>query len=348
QAQQTLREQHAAKREQRPLLSLEKARSLGLKTDWSAIDVAKPEFTGIRVQSDVPLQELVPFIDWTPFFHTWELHGRYPQILEDEVVGERAKELLDDAKALLQRIVDERLLRPAAVYGFFPANSVGDDIEVYTDDTRTQVLTTLHSLRQQTDKAQSAPVNLALADFVAPKESGRADYVGAFAVTSGHGVDELVVKYKADLDDYNAIMVQALADRLAEAFAEYLHARARKEWGYGREEALTEEQLIREEYRGIRPAPGYPACPDHTEKWILWDLLSVQDNAGITLTEHLAMFPASSVSGFYFSHPEAKYFQVGQLGRDQVEEYAARKGMTVAEIERWLSPNLGYDPQPGA
>jgi len=342
--QQTLREQHAAKREQKPLLSLEKARGLGLKTDWTAIDVAKPEFTGIRVLSSVPLEELVPFIDWTPFFHTWELHGRYPQILEDAVVGERAQELLADAKALLQQIVDERLLRPAAVYGFFPANAVGDDIEVYTDDTRTHVLTTLHTLRQQTDKAQSAPVNLALADFVAPKESGRADYVGAFAVTSGHGSDELVAKYKADLDDYNAIMVQALADRLAEAFAEYLHARARKEWGYGREESLTEEQLIREEYRGIRPAPGYPACPDHTEKWILWDLLNVQDNAGITLTEHLAMFPASSVSGFYFSHPEAKYFQVGQLGPDQVQDYAARKGMTLPEIERWLSPNLGYDP----
>jgi 5-methyltetrahydrofolate--homocysteine methyltransferase len=345
--QEALREQHAAKREQKPLLPLAQARELGLKTDWSTVDIPVPQFTGVRVLRDFPLAELVPYIDWTPFFHTWELHGRYPKILEDEGVGERARELLRDAQALLERVVSEGRIQANAVYGFFPAAAVGDDIELYTDETRSVVLTTLHTLRQQTDKQQAQPVNLALADFVAPKDSGRADYVGAFAVTTGHGVDELVAEFKKDLDDYNAIMVQALADRLAEAFAEYLHRRAREEWGYGAGEDLDNEQLIREEYRGIRPAPGYPACPDHTEKWTIWELLDVPKNAGITLTEHLAMHPASSVSGLYFAHPEAKYFQVGKLGRDQVEEYAARKGMTVAEVERWLSSNLGYEPQPG-
>jgi 5-methyltetrahydrofolate--homocysteine methyltransferase len=343
--QKTLREQHAAKREQKPLLSLARARDLGLKTDWDTLEIAKPEFTGIRVLKDVPLADLVPYIDWTPFFHTWELHGRYPAILQDEVVGERAQELLDDAQKLLQEIVAGGLLHPAAVYGFFPANRIGDDIEVYADESRSERLAVLHMLRQQLDKQQSEPVNLSLADFVAPKETGKIDYVGAFAVTSGHGSEELVAKYKADLDDYNAIMVQALADRLAEAFAEYLHHRAREEWGYGRAESLTPDQLIREEYRGIRPAPGYPACPDHTEKWTLWDLLHVDDNAGITLTEHLAMYPASSVSGWYFAHPDSKYFQVGKIGKDQVVDYAARKEMSVDEVEKWLSPYLNYEPE---
>jgi 5-methyltetrahydrofolate--homocysteine methyltransferase len=339
-----LREQHAAKREQNALLPLAEARRRGLKTDWPAADLPRPSFTGVRTLRDFPLRELVPYIDWTPFFHTWELRGRYPQILEDEVVGERARELLQDARCVLARIVDEGLLTARAVYGFFPAHSLGDDLQLYTDDSRTEVLTTLHTLRQQLEKRQDEPVNYALADFVAPKETGLPDYVGAFAVTTGHGVEALVQEYKAEHDDYNAIMVQALADRLAEAFAERLHKQARDDWGYGRSEGLTQEDLIRERYRGIRPAPGYPACPDHTEKWPLFDLLNATDGAGITLTESLAMYPASSVSGLYFAHPEARYFNVGKIGRDQVEDYARRKGMEVPEVERWLAPNLGYEP----
>ncbi len=342
--QEALREQHAQKREQVTILPLAEARARALKCDWASAEIPVPAFTGVRVIENLPLRELVPYIDWTPFFHTWELHGRYPQILEDEVVGERAQELLADARALLERIVDEGLLTAGAAYGFFPANSVGDDIELYTDETRKTVLTTFRTLRQQLDKRQSDPTNYALSDFVAPKESGRADYVGAFVVTAGHGVEALARKYKEELDDYNAIMVQALGDRLAEAFAEYLHRQARAEWGYGAGEALTNEQLIREEYRGIRPAPGYPACPDHTEKRALFDLLSAEQNAGVELTEHFAMTPASSVSGLYFSHPQSRYFNVGKLERDQVEEYARRKGMTVRDVERWLAPNLAYDP----
>ncbi|MFN3653575.1 MAG: methionine synthase [Armatimonadota bacterium] len=344
-AQEQLREQHAARRSQVKILPLAEARRRALKTDWTTVDIPRPEQTGIQVIERLPLEELVPFIDWTPFFHTWELRGRYPQIFEDEVVGERARELFDDAQGLLRRIIDEQLLTARGVYGLFPANSVGEDLELYTDDRRAEVLTRFHTLRQQIDKQQSEPTNYALADFVAPKESGRVDYIGAFAVTAGHGLEELVLRFKAELDDYNAIMAAALADRLAEAFAEYLHRRVRAEWGYGQDEALTSEQLIREEYRGIRPAPGYPACPDHTEKWTIFDLLGVPDRAGIRLTEHLAMHPASSVSGWYFAHPESKYFQVGKIGRDQVEDYARRKGMSVEEVERWLAPNLGYDPQ---
>jgi 5-methyltetrahydrofolate--homocysteine methyltransferase len=343
-----LREQHASRRDQTPLLPLAEARRRGLQSEWGSVDIPTPSFTGIRTLENYPLEELAKYIDWTPFFHTWELRGRYPQILDDEVVGERARELLDDARRLLDQIVEGKLLTAKGVYGFFPAAAIGDDIQLYTDEGRGTVQMTLHTLRQQLDKQQSEPVNLALSDFIAPTTAGSADHIGAFAVTTGHGSDELVMSYKRDLDDYNAIMAAALADRLAEAFAERLHRQARVDWGYGREESLDLEELIRERYRGIRPAPGYPACPDHTEKWLLWELLDVEARTGIILTEHLAMYPASSVSGFYFAHPEAKYFNVGRLGRDQVEEYAARKGMTLAEVERWLAPNLGYNPDDAA
>lgn len=334
---------HRAKREQKPLLPIAQARARRQPIEWKAEDIATPEFTGTRVQGDFPLSEIVPFIDWSPFFHTWELKGTYPQILDDEVVGESARDLFNDAGRLLQKIVDEKLLKARAVYGFFPANSVGDDVELYTDDARGEVLITIHFLRQQIDKAEGRYDNC-LADFIAPRSTNLPDYMGAFAVTAGIGVEELVQHYKAQHDPYNAGMVQALADRLAEAFAELLHQRARREWGYGRDENLSNEDLIRENYRGIRPAPGYPACPDHTEKRLLFDLLQAEQNAGIELTESFAMLPASSVSGFYIAHPQAAYFAVGRIDRDQVEDYAARKGFDLRTAEKWLAPNLNYDP----
>jgi adenine/guanine phosphoribosyltransferase-like PRPP-binding protein len=290
----------------------------------------------------LPLDQLVPFIDWSPFFHTWELRGRYPAILNHERHGEEARKLFADAQKLLAEIVERKLIRARGVYGFFPANRVGDSVELYTDATRAQVLTRFHFLRQQMAKEDGSP-NWCLADFVAPV--GAPDFVGGFAVTTGLGLDELVRGYKAAHDDYNAIMAEALADRLAEAFAEYLHKRVRDEWGFGRAENLTGEQLINEEYRGIRPAAGYPACPDHTEKRTLWELLDVEARTGIQLTESCAMWPGSSVSGLYFGHPEAKYFAVGKLARDQVADLAARKGRPLAEMERWLGPWLNYDPQ---
>jgi 5-methyltetrahydrofolate--homocysteine methyltransferase len=289
------------------------------------------------------LAEIAPFIDWSPFFVTWELRGTYPRIFENPTWGAKAKELFDDAQALLRRIVDERLLTARAAYGFFPAASVGDDIELYTDESRGRVLATLHTLRQQTEKPDGQP-NQALSDFVAPKETGLADYVGAFAVTAGIGIDPLVKSFEAAHDDYNSIMTKALADRLAEAFAELLHKKAREEWSYGKDEHLSAGDLIRERYRGIRPAPGYPACPDHTEKRTLFDLLEAETNAGIELTESFAMLPAAAVSGFYFSHPEARYFTVGKIARDQVLDYQRRKGIDLAALERWLAPNLGYEP----
>ncbi len=322
---------------------LEKARVNRFESKWAKVDIQVPAFTGVTVLPQQPLDQFVPYIDWSPFFHTWELRGRYPAILEDPVVGEKAKELLEDATTLLRKIVAQRLFTANGVYGFFPANSVGDDIQVYRDESRTAVLMTLHTLRQQSEKPQGK-CSFALADFVAPKESGRADYIGAFAVTAGTGVDRVCKEFEQDHDDYNSIMAKALADRLAEAFAEWLHARARQDWGYGKDEALTREDLIRERYRGIRPAPGYPACPDHTEKRLLFDLLSVEQQAGITLTESFAMWPAASVSGFYFAHPDAKYFAVGKIGKDQVLDYQARKGMSLSELERWLGPNLNYEP----
>jgi len=296
----------------------------------------------VRTINDQPLRELLPFIDWSPFFHTWELRGRYPGIFEDVTVGPKAKELYDDARRLLDEIIEKKLLTAKGVYGFFPAASAGDDIELYHDGAQSQRVTTIHTLRQQSEKPQGQP-NLALADYVAPRESGRKDHLGAFAVTAGIGLDALCRRFDKDHDDYNSIMAKALADRLAEAFAEYLHKRVREEWGYGTQETLSTEELIREKYRGIRPAPGYPACPDHTEKRLLFDLLQVEQNAAITLTESFAMLPAAAVSGFYFAHPEAKYFAVGKIGKDQVEDYASRKGMDLRTVERWLSPNLNYE-----
>jgi 5-methyltetrahydrofolate--homocysteine methyltransferase len=296
------------------------------------------------VLSPVPLEEVVPFVDWSPFFAAWELPGTYPRIFESPTRGAEARKLFDDAQRLLETIVRERRLTARAVFGFFPANAVGDDIEVYADEGRKRPLAILHTLRQQTARPDGMP-HQALADFVAPRESGLPDYVGGFAVTAGFGADDLVARFQRDHDDYHAIMVKALADRLAEALAERVHKLAREEWGFGRGEGLGYEDLIRERYRGIRPAPGYPACPDHSEKRVLFDLLRVEEATGIRLTESFAMTPPASVSGLLFSHPQARYFTVGPLGRDQVLDYQRRKGLALAEVERWLAPNLAYDPQ---
>ncbi|MDH5336282.1 MAG: methionine synthase [Nitrospira sp.] len=328
----------------KPLLSIAQARANRFMSDWAGMDIPVPTALGVRTIADQPLVELIPYIDWSPFFHTWELRGRYPTIFDEPTVGPRAKELYEDARRLLDEIIHKKQLKARGVYGFFPASSVGDDIELYQDTSRKTVLTTIHHLRQQSEKPAGQP-NLALADYVAPKECGRQDYIGAFAVTTGIELDELCRGFDNDHDDYNSIMVKALADRLAEAFAECLHKRVREEWGYGKHEQLTSDDLIREKYRGIRPAPGYPACPDHTEKQLLFDLLSAEQNSGITLTESYAMLPTASVSGFYFAHPEAKYFAVGKIGKDQVEDYARRKGMDLRTVERWLSPNLNYEPE---
>ena len=348
--QEKLRQQHTGQRVK--LISIDEARRRGPKYDWKEAEIAKPEFTGLRTLSSaagqggalpVALEDLVPCIDWSPFFHTWELRGRYPSILQHEKHGAQARELFADAQKLLEEIVKKKLLTARGVYGFFPANAIGDDVELYTDASRRHVLATFRFLRQQIEKPDGQP-NWCLADFVAGKSASAGDYIGAFAVSTGFGADELVKKFKADNDDYNAIMTEALADRLAEAFAEYLHKRVRDEWGYGRSESLSIEQLIDEQYRGIRPAAGYPACPDHTEKWTLWKLLDAEKNSGIKLTESCAMWPGSSVSGLYFSAPQSKYFAVGKLDRDQVLDYHRRKGMDLAEIERWLGPYLNYEP----
>jgi 5-methyltetrahydrofolate--homocysteine methyltransferase len=351
-----IRAQHAGR--QQKLVSLAEARANAPKLNYD--DLPKPEFTGVRVlssdkspianrQSPIPLANLVPFIDWSPFFHTWELRGRYPAILNHPKHGEEARKLFADAQQLLEKIVGGKLLVARGVHGLFPANRAGDDVELYTDESRTKVLATFHFLRQQIEKTDGTP-NRCLADFVAPqspianRQSPIPDHIGAFAVTTGHGLDELVKKFKADHDDYNAIMAEALADRLAEAFAEFLHQRVRQEWGYGKAEKLTTEDLLGEKYRGIRPAAGYPACPDHSEKKTLWRLLDVEKNAGIRLTESFAMWPGSSVSGLYFAHPESKYFAAGKLGRDQILDYQSRKGMSLAEVEKWLGPYLNYEP----
>ena len=306
-------------------------------------DIFRPSFTGKRVLNDFSLSEIVPYIDWTPFFHTWELRGSYPRILKDPTFGSKATELYDDAQELLSRIVDGGLLRATAVYGFFPANGVDDDIEIYKDSSRSKVVAVVHSLRQQSKKSGDK-VHYALADFVAPRATQLDDYLGAFAVTVGHGLEALCDEFERDYDDYNVILAKALADRLAEGFAECLHKIARDDWGFGCNEELSLEDIAHARYRGIRPAPGYPACPDHTEKRTLFDLLEAETRAGIELTENYAMTPASSVSGFYFALPEARYFSVGKIGRDQVTDYSARKRMDVHIVERWLSPNLGYQP----
>jgi 5-methyltetrahydrofolate--homocysteine methyltransferase len=336
-----LRKAFAAPR--RAVVPLETARARRTPIEWRAEDLAKPKFMGVRVLDEFPLEQLREFIDWSPFFHAWELKGVYPRILKDEKQGEQARQIFAEANALLDRIVAEKLLTARGVYGFFPANAAGDDVELYADCGHSTALARLHFLRQQSDREGNEACRC-LADFIAPKETGLADSIGAFAVTSGVGLKELCDRFRAAHDDYNAIMAEALADRLAEAFAECLHKRVREEWGYGRGEDLSSEELIHEKYRGIRPAPGYPACPDHTEKGTLWRLLDVEKNAGIQLTESFAMWPGSSVSGFYFAHPESRYFSLGKIGRDQVEDYARRKGMSVAEVERWLGPNLNYEP----
>jgi 5-methyltetrahydrofolate--homocysteine methyltransferase len=384
-----LRAEHSAKVSQRDLLSIAEARRNAPRFDWENYTPPKPEFLGTRVipsenaspvrtegsrgeslkvtQRDpstslrsarddeaFSLETLIPFIDWSPFFHTWELRGRYPAIFDDATFGEQARELFDDAQRLLAKIVDEKLIGARGVIGFWPANAVSDDVELFTDDSRSTQLTTLHFLRQQMRKP-SGQFNHCLADYVAPQNAGKMpaeagwkpalpDYIGGFAVTAGIGADEVAAEFKAAHDDYNAIMLKALADRLAEAFAEYAHKVARETWGFGRDENLSPEDLLRERYRGIRPAAGYPACPDHAEKRMLFDLLEAEENCGIKLTESFAMHPGASVSGLYFSHPEAKYFGVGKIARDQVEDYAARTGETVVEIEKRLAPNLGYEP----
>ena len=349
------------------LISLEQARAYRTPIEWRAEDIPQPEFTGIRVLSSeaanleiaISLDEIAEFIDWSPFFHTWELRGRYPAILEHEKYGEQARKLFIDAQELLARIVRDKLLKPRGVYGFFPANSLGDDVELYTDESRSSMLTRLHFLRQQVAKKSGEP-SQSLSDFIAPKAHSNLlsevsveafpaahplpDHIGAFAVTTGHGLSRIVEEFRADHDDYNAIMAEALADRLAEAFAECLHKRVRGEWGFGRVENLTTEQMIAEEYRGIRPAAGYPACPDHTEKGTIWKLLDVEASTGIKITESFAMWPGSSVSGLYFAHPKARYFGLGKIDRDQAVDYHIRKGMTLQEVERWLGPNLNYDP----
>jgi 5-methyltetrahydrofolate--homocysteine methyltransferase len=338
------RAQHKGKKGQGPHHPIAEARRHGLKTDWVAYAPPVPVFTGLKVFRDYPLAEIAGLIDWTPFFQTWELAGRYPKILEDKVVGEAARNLFEDAQKMLAQIIEEKWLGANAVIGLFPANSVGDDIEIYADESRARVLETFHFLRQQMVKPQDKP-NQCLADLVAPKSSGVRDYIGTFAVTGGIGIEERVTAYEERHDDYNAIMLKALADRLAEAFAELMHQRVRREfWGYAADEALTVEALIDEQYRGIRPAPGYPACPDHTEKGPLFRLLDAPANAGMTLTESFAMLPTAAVSGFYFSHPQSQYFAVAKIGRDQVEDYARRKGISLAEAERWLAPNLAYEP----
>jgi 5-methyltetrahydrofolate--homocysteine methyltransferase len=340
-----VRQQHKGKKGQGQIQPLAAARANALATDWSAAAPAVPRRLGLQVLRDYPLDEIAALIDWTPFFQTWELAGRYPKILQDELVGEPARNLFADAQAMLRKIIDERWLAANAVIGLFAANSVGDDVEVYADESRARVLTTFHFLRQQGLKPDDR-VNYCLADFVAPKGSGVRDYLGCFAVTAGIGIEQRIEAFEARHDDYSAIMLKALADRLAEAFAELMHRRVRQEfWGYAADERLTVDQLIDERYRGIRPAPGYPACPDHTEKGVLFDLLRAPANAGITLTDSYAMLPAAAVSGFYFAHPQSRYFAVGKVGRDQVEEYAGRKGLPLPAVEKWLAPALGYEPE---
>ncbi|TGL61905.1 methionine synthase [Leptospira ognonensis] len=338
-----IREDFYARESERVLLPLEAAIANQMKIDWSGYVPPKPSFIGVKTISDVSLDMLVPFIDWSPFFLAWELKGRYPHILKDPVVGVEATKLFKDAQDMLKVMLADKRLKPKAVVGMFPAVSHGEDVEIFSDETKKVSLGLYPMLRQQITRLKGHP-NISLADYIAPESSALADYMGFFAVTAGHGVDEIAKEYEVKNDDYNAIMVKALADRFAEAFAEYMHKWMRDEWGFGKDEGLNSDDLIREKYQGIRPAPGYPACPDHTEKKKLWKLLDVEKNAGIQLTESCAMWPASSVSGFYFSHPEAKYFAIGKINDDQVQSYAKRKQMDVSEVEKWLSPYLNYDP----
>jgi 5-methyltetrahydrofolate--homocysteine methyltransferase len=336
-----VRKAHSAPRQQ--VVSLETARSRRTPIEWRAADLPSPAFTGLRVLDNFSLATLRDFIDWSPFFHTWGLKGIYPRIFEHAEQGAQARQIFSEGNALLDRIIEENLITARGVYGFFPANAVDDDVELYTDDTRGNVLERFHFLRQQANREGREPCR-SLADFIAPKNTGLRDHIGAFAVTSGIGLQELCDRFRAEHDDYNAIMAEAIADRLAEAFAECLHKRVRDEWGYGSDEGLSKADLIQEKYRGIRPAAGYPACPDHTEKGTLWRLLDVQAKTGMLITESFAMWPGSSVSGLYFAHPESRYFSLGKIDRDQVVDYHHRKGISVAEVERWLGQNLSYEP----
>jgi 5-methyltetrahydrofolate--homocysteine methyltransferase len=336
-----LRKSHASPRQS--VVSLETARKRRTPIAWRREDLPTPEFTGVRVLDNFPLATLREFIDWSPFFHTWGLKGIYPRIFDNEAHGAQARQIFTEGNALLDRIIKDNLITARGVYGLFPASAVGDDVELYANGDRGTVLERFHFLRQQANKEGSEPCR-SLADFIAPKETGLTDHIGAFAVTTGIGLKELCERFRAENDDYNAIMAEAIADRLAEAFAECLHKRVRDEWGYGRAEGLSNEDFIQEKYRGIRPAAGYPACPDHTEKGTLWRLLDVQAKTGMLITESFAMWPGSSVSGLYFAHPESRYFALGKIDRDQVADYHERKGMSVAEVERWLGPNLNYDP----
>jgi 5-methyltetrahydrofolate--homocysteine methyltransferase len=335
----SIRKNHAAPKQ--TVVPIEEARARKTPIEFVVEDLAVPSFTGIRVLEDFPLATLREFIDWTPFFHTWGMKGIYPRILEEGEKGAEATKLFRDGNALLDKIIAEKLITARGVYGLFRANAVGDDVELYTDETRGEVVERFQFLRQQANREGSEPCR-SLADFIAPRETRLQDSIGAFAVTAGIGVKELCDRFRAENDDYNAIMTEALADRLAEAFAESLHKQVRDDWGYGLAETLTPAELIAEGYRGIRPAPGYPACPDHTEKGTIWRLLDVEAATGMKLTESYAMWPGSSVSGIYFAHPEARYFSLGKIGKDQVEDYAERKGMSVEEVERWLGPNLNY------
>ena len=345
---QAVRDRHAARMTDKRRVTLDAARKNKFQIDWENYTPPAPLKPGIHTFDNIPLSEILEYFDWTPFFHSWELAGRYPRILDDEIIGKEATQLFADANKMLKQLVDQKQLTAKAVIGIFPANTVDhDDIELYTDDTRSEMLMRVHHLRQQTEKV-AGKAHMCLADFVAPIDSGKQDYLGAFAVTAGHGCDELVAHYESDHDDYQAIMVKALADRFAEALAEMMHDKVRHElWGYAADENLTNEELIAEKYRGIRPAPGYPACPEHTEKGLLWELLDVEANTGMTITDSYAMLPTAAVSGFYFSHPDSQYFGVAKIGVDQVESYAARKGMEKTEAERWLAPNLGYEPEEG-
>jgi 5-methyltetrahydrofolate--homocysteine methyltransferase len=336
-----LRKAHASPRLK--AVSIEAARARRTPIAWRAEDIPTPSFTGVRVLNNFPLATLREFIDWSPFFHTWGLKGIYPRILDSETQGEQARQIFAEANTLLDQIIAHNWITAHGVYGLFPASAVGDDVELYTDETRQTVLERFHFLRQQVHKEGSEPCR-SIADFIAPKDTGLPDHIGGFAVTTGIGLKELCDRFKAEHDDYNAIMAEAIADRLAEAFAECLHKRVRDEWGYGLDEVLTKEEFIQEKYRGIRPAAGYPACPDHTEKGPLWRLLDAEANTGMLLTESFAMWPGSSVSGIYFAHPESRFFSLGKIDRDQVVDYHERKGLSVAEVERWLGPNLNYDP----
>lgn len=340
---QELRENHKKRTSEKEFISIDKARSNRLKIDWKNYRIKTPNKLGITLFNDFPLSEIRNYIDWTPFFLTWELKGKYPKIFENEIYGKEAKKLFDDANQLLDKVINEKFLTANGVVGLFPANSKDDDINIYNDQLRKDLLGKLHTIRQQTLKSGNTP-NIALSDFIAPVESGTEDYIGLFAVTTGLGIEKLIEKFDKDHDDYNSIMIKAIADRLAEAFAELLHEKVRKEiWGYVKDENLTNEDLIAERYQGIRPAPGYPAQPDHTEKITIWKLLDVEKNSSIRLTENLAMYPAASICGIYFAHPESKYFTVGKIGKDQIENYSKRKGVSIKDTEKWLRPILNYD-----